>query len=260
MNQEHCPPQGPDPAAPGLSDWLMDLLGRSVADLGATRRPGTSSSGAVWGSIPTCRRARHSHGTGHANRYRSPVRHRMAGGSGRRTVRPVRPRCRSAFYDAGTGLRHGRPAGPALPAAFRVAVGALRAAPRITDAFRTGDGMGWHEHDSDVFIGCGSVLPARLCGESGTELAARTRRRRGQAHRRCPGRRRGVRARVLDSAARPGVPPHDDRGIGLPHRVDRGHTQAGRRRRSRRPDDLRGGIGTDFTGSDYDLVAPSMPA
>lgn len=52
MNQEHCSPQGPDPAAPGLSDWLMDLLGRSVADLGATRRPGTSSSGAVWGSIP----------------------------------------------------------------------------------------------------------------------------------------------------------------------------------------------------------------
>ena len=45
------------------------------------------------------------------------------------------------------------PQGPNLPAAFRVAVGALRAAPRITDAFRTGDGMGWHEHDSDVFRG-----------------------------------------------------------------------------------------------------------
>jgi SAM-dependent methyltransferase len=26
--------------------------------------------------------------------------------------------------------------------------------PRITEAFRTGAGMGWHEHDADVFVGC----------------------------------------------------------------------------------------------------------
>ena len=26
--------------------------------------------------------------------------------------------------------------------------------PRITEAFRTGAGMGWHEHDADVFTGC----------------------------------------------------------------------------------------------------------
>ena len=39
------------------------------------------------------------------------------------------------------------------PGAFVLALGALKAEPRITDAFRTGAGMGWHEHDEDVFIG-----------------------------------------------------------------------------------------------------------
>jgi ubiquinone/menaquinone biosynthesis C-methylase UbiE len=40
------------------------------------------------------------------------------------------------------------------PGAFVLALGALRAEPRITEAFRSGTGFGWHEHDEDVFIGC----------------------------------------------------------------------------------------------------------
>ena len=40
------------------------------------------------------------------------------------------------------------------PGAFVLALGALRAEPRITEAFRTGNGVGWHEQDEDVFIGC----------------------------------------------------------------------------------------------------------
>jgi SAM-dependent methyltransferase len=40
------------------------------------------------------------------------------------------------------------------PGAFLLAVGMLRAEPRITEAFRTGAGLGWHEHDTDVFTGC----------------------------------------------------------------------------------------------------------
>jgi 2-polyprenyl-3-methyl-5-hydroxy-6-metoxy-1,4-benzoquinol methylase len=47
------------------------------------------------------------------------------------------------------------PAGPVyLPGAFVLALGALKAEPRITEAFRTGAGVGWHEHDEDVFDGC----------------------------------------------------------------------------------------------------------
>ncbi len=41
-----------------------------------------------------------------------------------------------------------------LPGAFELAVGSLAAVPRIAEAFRTGAGMGWHEHDSGVFHGC----------------------------------------------------------------------------------------------------------
>ena len=41
-----------------------------------------------------------------------------------------------------------------MPGAFVLALGTLKAEPRITEAFRTGAGMGWHEHDQDVFTGC----------------------------------------------------------------------------------------------------------
>jgi SAM-dependent methyltransferase len=41
-----------------------------------------------------------------------------------------------------------------LPGAFELVLGSLAAVPRITDAFRTGAGMGWYEHDERVFHGC----------------------------------------------------------------------------------------------------------
>ena len=41
-----------------------------------------------------------------------------------------------------------------LPGAFELALGVLAAVPRITDSFRTGAGMGWHEHVDGVFHGC----------------------------------------------------------------------------------------------------------
>jgi len=46
------------------------------------------------------------------------------------------------------------PDGLYLPGAFVLALGALRGESQITDAFRTGAGMGWHEHHEDVFSGC----------------------------------------------------------------------------------------------------------
>jgi ubiquinone/menaquinone biosynthesis C-methylase UbiE len=41
-----------------------------------------------------------------------------------------------------------------LPGAFELALGSLAAVPRIADSFRTGAGMGWHEHVDGVFHGC----------------------------------------------------------------------------------------------------------
>ena len=41
-----------------------------------------------------------------------------------------------------------------LPGAFELALGSLAAVPRITESFRSGAGMGWHEHEEGVFHGC----------------------------------------------------------------------------------------------------------
>jgi SAM-dependent methyltransferase len=41
-----------------------------------------------------------------------------------------------------------------LPGAFELALGSLSAVPRIAESFRTGAGMGWHEHADGVFHGC----------------------------------------------------------------------------------------------------------
>jgi SAM-dependent methyltransferase len=40
------------------------------------------------------------------------------------------------------------------PGAFTFALGTLKAQPRVAEAFRTGAGIGWHEHDADVVAGC----------------------------------------------------------------------------------------------------------
>ena len=37
-----------------------------------------------------------------------------------------------------------------LPGAFELALGSLAAVPRIAESFRTGAGMGWHEHEDGV--------------------------------------------------------------------------------------------------------------
>ena len=41
-----------------------------------------------------------------------------------------------------------------VPGAFLLALATLKAEGRITDAFRTGAGFGWHEQDGEVFTGC----------------------------------------------------------------------------------------------------------
>jgi ubiquinone/menaquinone biosynthesis C-methylase UbiE len=47
------------------------------------------------------------------------------------------------------------PDGPLfLPGAFELALGALAAVPRMEAAYKTGAGVGWHEHDDQVFSGC----------------------------------------------------------------------------------------------------------
>jgi SAM-dependent methyltransferase len=41
-----------------------------------------------------------------------------------------------------------------LPGFFQIALGSVIDSPRITESARSGDGVGWHEHNHDVFDGC----------------------------------------------------------------------------------------------------------
>src|SRR3954471_10283580 len=41
-----------------------------------------------------------------------------------------------------------------LPGFFQIALGTVIDSPRITEAARSGEGVGWHEHSHDVFEGC----------------------------------------------------------------------------------------------------------
>src|SRR4029077_19154272 len=41
-----------------------------------------------------------------------------------------------------------------IPGAFQLALASPAAVPRIVESFRSGAGMGWHEHEEDVFHGC----------------------------------------------------------------------------------------------------------
>lgn len=40
-----------------------------------------------------------------------------------------------------------------LPGAFQVALASTKAEDKIAERFKTGKGLGWHEHDADVFLG-----------------------------------------------------------------------------------------------------------
>jgi SAM-dependent methyltransferase len=64
------------------------------------------------------------------------------------------------------------------PGAFQLALGSLHALPEIEQAFKTGAGFGWHEHDNDVFEGCerffrpgyiGNLVPSWIPSLDGVE-------------------------------------------------------------------------------------------
>src|SRR5579859_2707832 len=40
-----------------------------------------------------------------------------------------------------------------IPGAFHIISACFKDEPKITQAFRTGDGVGWHEHDANLFFG-----------------------------------------------------------------------------------------------------------
>ena len=138
------------------TDRLDALLGRAVVDFGATfhaalvgvgDRLGLYKALADRGPQTPAQLAKH---TGTAERYvREWLCNQAAGGY--------------VTYDSLTGRFYlteeqafalADENSPAfLPGAFQVALAAAKAQEQITERFKTGKGMGWHEHDPDLFIG-----------------------------------------------------------------------------------------------------------
>ncbi|MGH9457388.1 MAG: methyltransferase domain-containing protein [Thermoanaerobaculia bacterium] len=136
---------------------LNDFLGRAVVDFGATMHAGLVVIGEKLGLYKALAAADEpltpgelAARTGTVERYiREWLNAQAAGGY--------------VTYDAKTGRYSLSPEqaftladedSPAyLPGAFLVATSAIKAAPRLTEAFRSGEGFGWHEHDPDLFVG-----------------------------------------------------------------------------------------------------------
>jgi 2-polyprenyl-3-methyl-5-hydroxy-6-metoxy-1,4-benzoquinol methylase len=137
-------------------DKLMDFLHKFVGDLGATMAAGNVVVGDRLGLYraladgPVQPREL-AERTGTATRYIDEwLRGQAAGGY--------------VEYDPQTGAYSLTPeqafaltdpdGAVYAPGAFELALGALQAEQRVAEAFRTGAGIGWHEHDEAVFSGC----------------------------------------------------------------------------------------------------------
>ncbi len=137
-------------------DKLNNLLGRFVTDLGAAMHAGNAVIGdrlglyrSLWELGPATPE-RLAASTGTAERYvREWLRGQAAGGY--------------ISYDADAetyclseeqALALADPAGLAMPGGFLFALACLKDEASITEAFRTGNGVGWHQHDPEMFTGC----------------------------------------------------------------------------------------------------------
>ncbi len=134
---------------------LTEFLGKFVGDMGATGSAGSVAIGHRLGLYSAL-----AEGPATAEQFaaRTGLHHRYL-------AEWLRLQAASGYatYDAATeqffltpeqAFCLADPNGPNLPAAFVTAIGYLRAEPKLTEAFRTGEGVAWHEHDEDVFTGC----------------------------------------------------------------------------------------------------------
>lgn len=140
---------------------LNDLLGRFVMDMGATMQAPLMTLGAELGLYDALAAGPATTGelaekVGCVERYvREWARGQAA--AGYVTYDPATDRYsltpeQALLFD---------PDGPAyILGGFEVALGAGKARPRLAEAFRTGDGIGWHEHDEGVFCGTAKFFGA----------------------------------------------------------------------------------------------------
>src|SRR5271165_4862829 len=135
---------------------LHEFLGRAIVDFGATFTAGLIRIGDKLGLYKALAKsgpqtpAELAKATGTAERYiREWLANQAAGGY--------------VTYDATNGKFHlseeqaftmADESSPVfLPGAFQVALAAVKAEEQLAENFKTGKGMGWHEHHAELFVG-----------------------------------------------------------------------------------------------------------
>ena len=135
---------------------LNDLLGRFLNDFGATFHAAMAVIGDKLGLYKTLAEAgpvtsqELAKRTGTAERYvREWLASQAAGGYASYDSQTQR-----FFLTEEQAFALTDENGPVfLPGAFQLALSTVRSEPRIATAFKTGEGVGWHEHDSGLFGG-----------------------------------------------------------------------------------------------------------
>ena len=146
-------------------DKLNEFMGRFVADLGAALHAGTVVIGEQLGLYKALAKgpmtpAELASDTSTDERY---IREWLA----------AQAAAGYAEYDARTGhyslteeqaFALAEETSPAyVPGAFQLTLGALKSVPHITEAFRTGEGYGWHQHDGWLFEGTEKFFRPSYC-------------------------------------------------------------------------------------------------
>ncbi len=141
-------------------DKLNELLGKFVGDLGATMSAGSITIGEKLGLYKAM---------GSADERITADELAKRTGTNERYVREwLNANAASGYveYDAEKDSYYLTPEQAFImtsddspvyaPGAFLLATAALKAVPKMVERFKTGDGLGWHEHDADLF--CGTEL------------------------------------------------------------------------------------------------------
>jgi 2-polyprenyl-3-methyl-5-hydroxy-6-metoxy-1,4-benzoquinol methylase len=133
---------------------VAEFLGQFVTDMGATGSAGQVAIGHRLGLYPALAQGpatpeEFAQRTGCHRRYLTEwLKGQAAGG-----YVSYDPPTGAFFLTEEQAFCLADPNGPNIPAAFVAALGYLRAEPQLTEAFRTGAGVAWHEHHADVFVG-----------------------------------------------------------------------------------------------------------
>ena len=167
-------------------DKLNAFMGRAVVDIGATFHAGLVIIGDKLGLYKALADAAPAHPGASWRRRRAPTSATCASGSTRRPPAATSPTTPTGTYSLTEeqAFALADEDSPAfLPGGFSSRTSAVKAEPKITEAFRTGEGVRLARARPGAVRGHRAVLPPRLRGNLVTVVDPRARRRRGEARR-----------------------------------------------------------------------------